>query len=113
MKIEITDREHWLARVDAAINAIMARRAEEDSKYEREWRERQNRRAATWWGRLLGFKPVTDNDRPDPVDDSLFLKYPSIYAWGDLDHLKKIRQALTEEGTGVIYLDAEDLRAVS
>jgi hypothetical protein len=39
--------------------------------------------------------------------------YSSLYARGDLARLDIIRRALSEfEGTGAIYLDADDLRCI-
>ena len=102
MRIELTDREHWLSVVDKALQEIQEERDTRDREFEANWRKR--------W--------LLPNRKPDefPDIDKLCFRelmvYPSKYAYDDKYHLENIRRALLSDHTGVIYVDSEELRAL-
>ncbi len=106
MRVLITDKAKWLGRVEASIKAIEDKRAEENSAIEAEWSAKYNSRPA-WLRWLIG--PQTP-EPPHGWEGGHF--YPSIYAWGSLATLKKVRKALNEPDTGDIYLTAGEIKVI-
>lgn len=86
MKIQITDRILWLSKVNTAIQDILDERQRRDDEY-----------LALPWYRSM-FKNSYD--------------CPSLYAWGDLAKLRSVKAALESEGTGDVYLNAEELQSI-
>jgi hypothetical protein len=102
MKIEITDREHWLERVEAEISRIETERKKRNMQFEDEWAN------SIFGGRLLlilwpDAKPVRQR--------RLVTDYPSIYAWDVYGMLLDMREGLRSMGTGVIYFGTAEMRA--
>jgi hypothetical protein len=98
MRIEITDREHWLERVNAAISVIEAERKKRDMEYVDEWR------TSVFVGRLL----LMLNPDAKPTHD---IHYPSLYGWNNYGTLLDMRAGLLSMGTGVIFFGTEEIKA--
>jgi hypothetical protein len=98
MRIEITDREHWLDRVNAAITRINTERKKRDMEYVDEWR------ASIFGGRLLTII------KPD-AKPAHGIEYPSIYGWGVYGTLLEMRAGLESVGTGRIWFGEEEISA--
>lgn len=96
MRIEITDREHWLQLARKELERISARRKKEDAVYEANWRKR--------W--LLPDRKPTEFPSPD------WPWYPSCTGWGTEYKLKRIITVLESEGTGAITFTEEDIAAI-
>jgi hypothetical protein len=96
MRIEITDREHWLERVNAAINRIETERKKRDMEYVDEWR------ASIFGGRLLMI--INPHAKPAHCVD-----YPSIYGWDTYGTLLEMRAALQSIGTGRIWFGEAEM----
>lgn len=100
MRIEITDREHWLERVNIAIKRIETERKKRDMEYVDEWR------ASIFGGRLW---TMIFPDAKPPSD--LRTGYPSIYAWDAYGTLLDMRTGLLSMGTGRIYFGEAEINA--
>jgi hypothetical protein len=87
MKIQIVDRELWLLKVNVVIQEILTERLEMDIEY----------LALPWYKRFFCRSS---------------LEYPSIYAYETMYYLKSIKYALETMGTGVVYINEEELRAI-
>lgn len=98
MRIEITDREYWLERVNAAINRIETERKKRDMEYVDEWR------ASIFGGRLLMIINPDAKPRHEPG-------YPSIYAWDSYGTLLDMRAGLLSMGTGRIWFGETEMNA--
>ncbi len=101
MKIEITDREHWLERVEYHIRRIEAERRKRDAEYEDEWA------SSVFGGRLLLiFLPYAK-----PPRGNRMTSYPSCYAWDVYGTLKDMRTGLLEQRTGAIWFGETEIKA--
>lgn len=98
MRIEITDREHWLERVNAAINRIETERKKRDMEFVDEWR------ASVFGGRLWTMIFLDAKPRHQPG-------YPSIYAWDAYGTLLDMRAGLLSMGTGRIWFGETEMNA--
>lgn len=111
MRIEITDRALWLAKVDEMIAIIEQDRAKIDGAFEANWRASENWWASTWIGRILGFEAVGPDAKP-PYRFSVECDYPTIKFGLQYARLRLMRKALISEGSGAITLDDDDLGAL-
>lgn len=93
MKIELIDRKYWLEKAEKVIEFILQERKKEDKEYEQNWRKRK-------------FLP----DRKDTEFPPNDIEYPSYYAYGAEKSLIIIKQALTTNNTGIIYIDGDELK---
>lgn len=100
MRIEITDREHWLERVNAAISVIETERKKRDMEYLDEWR------SSVFGGRLMLI--LNPDAKPRHEYSS---GYPSLFGWNHYDTLLEMRAALRSMGTGAIFFGIEELKA--
>lgn len=98
MRIEITDREHWLERVNAAISRIETERKKRDMEYVDEWR------SSVFGGRLL----LIINPTAKPAR---CIGYPSIYGWDAYGTLLDMRAGLLSMGTGRIWFGETEMNA--
>lgn len=98
MRIEITDRDHWLGRVNAAINRIETERKKRDMEYVDEWR------ASVFGGRLL--RIIFPDAKPPHC-----IEYPSIYGWDAYGTLLDMRTGLLSMGTGRIWFGELEINA--
>ncbi|HEX7906788.1 MAG TPA: hypothetical protein VF534_01665 [Paraburkholderia sp.] len=98
MRIEIIDREHWLERVNAAINRIETERKKRDMEYVDEWR------ASVFGGRLwtMIFPDAKPHHEPG---------YPSVYGWDAYGTLLDMRTGLLSMGTGRIWFGETEINA--
>lgn len=109
MKIEVTNRDLILAHVEAKLKNIYDARKLIDLDYEAEWRRKQARGFFGLGGRIVG-----PNEKPPETNWYEHGKdYPCsiIYASHE-DELLRIKQALMSAGTGVIYLDEDDMESL-
>jgi|WetSurMetagenome_2_1015567.scaffolds.fasta_scaffold735254_2 hypothetical protein len=97
MKIELTDREHWLIVVTENLQWIADDRAKEDKKFVERWRKR----------RFLSDRG--DDEFPSGRD---YWEYPCHYWWEEENILRHLRAALLAPHTGTIYVDEDELRAL-
>lgn len=86
MKIQILDRELWLAKVNTAIQGILNERAQ----YLAEYYE------LPWYRRIF----------------SNTKEWSEIYAWYDMAVLGRVKMALLSEGTGDVYIDDSEIRVI-
>jgi hypothetical protein len=87
MKIELTDREHWLDEIDKRLSYIEYVRDKENKQME----------ALPWYKQA--FLGTFD--------------YPSMFAWGYKHDLGRVRDALLADHTGIIYVDSKELQALT
>lgn len=109
MKIELVDRDHWIERAKTGLDQIADRRAKEDASYEALWTRKRESRGR--WRFLIG--PISEKPPHGHQDFGCSGFYPSIYAWGDDAKLKSILAALQRPHTGTIFIDADEMRALS
>jgi len=95
MKIEVTDREYWLVKVNEKIQYVEDYRAKQDRNYEKQWRKR-------WL--------LPDRGPNEFPEKNVY--YPSESRWGTLSTLKKLKVSLESDYTGTIYLEDNDLRTL-
>lgn len=98
MKIEIIDREKYLAIVNDRIKSIRDTQKRQDAEYEKQWRKR-------WF-----FKDLPDTEFP-PQDNWPF--YPSGAGGFLLDRLESMKSALESEGTGYVTFGTKEWEAIS
>jgi hypothetical protein len=102
MKIEITDRQHWLERVNREITRIENVRQKRNMEYEDEWA------TSIFGGRLIR---ILWPDAKPSKERRMVSDYPSIYAWDVYGTLLDMREGLRSMGTGVIYFGTAEMRA--
>lgn len=95
MLIEITKRDLWLQKVEAAIGAITKLRADEDAEFLRKWRKR--------------FFFRKDTDFPNEYWED---NYPSSSYWLSFCQATNLRSALLSDGTGTISIDEQTLLSI-
>lgn len=86
MKIQITDREHWLAKVNITIQDILNERSQYLAEYN----------ALPWYRRIF-----SDYD-----------EWSQMYAWYSMAVLRRVKDALESEGTGDVYIDDSEMREI-
>lgn len=102
----------------AKIDIIEAERAKRDAKYLANEQSHVN-----WWRSWFKRKPLTIEQIKDKVATecrgSLYHcgNYPSIYAWGTYDVMKRLLTAAQAAGTEgideIMYISTEDWKALS
>lgn len=110
MKIEITDRAYWQAKVQKAIFAILRKRREEDAKVEAEFA--RHLKKPRWRRVLFGPSPEMTEPNWDWAWDNMREFYPSEYAWGTLATLRNFELALNTQKTGALFVSEKELKAV-
>lgn len=98
MKIQITDRELWITKVNTASVNILQHRILHDKSYEKQWRKRwilPDRKDSEY--------PIADNWNPE---------YPCADGWQTMNILRNLVLAIESKGTGEIWLDTEELRMI-
>ncbi len=105
MKIELTDKNHWLQQIDERLQRIETERKASDELFVKLWRKRK-------W--LPNRKPT---EFPEYGEDMFtwetgYLEYPCQDYWMTEQRLKRIQQAILTDHTGTIYVDSEELEAL-
>jgi hypothetical protein len=106
MKIELLNREHWLTQISINLQWIKDYRSEEDVKFIEHWRKRNylpNR----------GEAELPEHGKKLYGSNTGFMQYPCQDYYGTESTLKKLRRALNTLNTGSIYVDDDELRALS
>jgi hypothetical protein len=112
MRVQITDRAHWLQIVEDRLKAIEAERAQRT----RQFFDDRRQGSFSWLRKQLG-KPsrvLTDEQIEADMDfgESLDLHNVRYFKEASYTTLRLLRVALLSQATGDIYLEADDLRAV-
>lgn len=82
MKIQITDRELWLSKVNTALENIYSKQQEENLRY----------LSSPWYKR--------------------WFDYPHYIGHYEEYHAKNLRELLLSEGTDTIYIDSNELWSI-
>lgn len=103
---------------EQTINHITEVRTKRDKETEDGWIEEQNK--PSFFQNLFHIKPKqhTKEDfikylRSTGVHAGLLYRYPSIYAWEDLEIAEKLLHAANLKPNGTIYVNVEELCRVS
>jgi hypothetical protein len=103
MKIEITDRKHWITVIDKKLQWIVDERAKEDKEFIECWRKQR------WLPDRTGLPEYGE----EYFDWNIGYKHYPCHDWyGTEATLKELRKALLSENTGRIYVDNDEFKAL-
>jgi len=104
MKIELTDREHWLSVINQRLQWIYDERQQSDKEFLVIWEKRK------WW-------QIWKSEMPEYGEEYCswntgHLHYPCQDYWVIEQTLEKLRNAMLTPHTGAIYVDSDEFRAL-